>query len=112
VNIVSVFLRYILLNCPPEQDLEQDESEHLVEFSVGARKMGTRIHSGAEIRAIADGELILYTRRDGTPYEAVAHRRALLEAKPVLKVVDGKPIVTDGLLGQITCEALAMRLSS
>jgi hypothetical protein len=40
------------------------------------------------------------------------HRPALLEAKNRFSVVDdGVPVLTDEVLGQMTCEALALRLA-
>jgi hypothetical protein len=68
--------------------------------------------TGAEVRATADGEMVLYRLVNGT-YVHTRHVPALLEAKKRFAVIeDGVPAMTNAVLGQTTCEAIALRLQS
>jgi hypothetical protein len=63
-----------------------------------------------QIGATADGELVLYRLDDGNRYHRTGHCPALLETKKRFAVIkNGRPLL-NGLLGQMTCEALALRI--
>jgi hypothetical protein len=67
--------------------------------------------NGEHIRATADGELALHTLSLEGYYKLAKQRPALLEAKRRFSIIrDGEPVITDEVLGQFTCEALASRL--
>jgi hypothetical protein len=83
----------------------------LVEFSGVSREFSGKTATNEQIRATADGELVLYRLDDSNRYQRTGHRPALLEAKKRFAVIkDGRPLFTNGLLGQMTCEALALRI--
>jgi hypothetical protein len=112
VEIFSLFLRHVLQNCPPQHDTRQQRPECLVEFSRISRELSGLTGTGAEVRATADGEMVLYRLVNGT-YVHTRHVPALLEAKKRFAVIeDGVPAMTNAVLGQTTCEAIALRLQS
>jgi hypothetical protein len=84
----------------------------LVESSRISRKLSGKTATGAEVRATADGEMVWYQLVHGK-YVPTGRLPALLEAKERFAVIeDGVPVMTDEVLGQTTCEAIALRLQS
>lgn len=85
----------------------------LLEFSSMRRRMFTRFgHEALELEATADGETALLYRSRGRYVNDGKVRPALLEAKKRFKLIrDGKPVITDDVLGQTVGEALSLRLS-
>ncbi|KAK3303824.1 uncharacterized protein B0T15DRAFT_285460 [Chaetomium strumarium] len=73
---------------------------------------GQILATGAWARATTDGELVMRELQDGGRYKPISHRPALLEAKNHLRGSDGKAQLTDDVLSQMTCEAVAYRLTS
>ncbi|KXX74685.1 hypothetical protein MMYC01_209255 [Madurella mycetomatis] len=110
VQIASSFITLVLQACPSQNDTYQCKPERLVEFSDVTRQLTGYLGNGEKFHATADGELVLYELDNGT-YKLTSCRPALLEAKKCFKAIeDGKPVITDGVLGQMTGEALALRL--
>ena len=74
--------------------------------------MATILKNGAlKLEATADGEIALLRRFASGHFEASGEVLALLEAKKQFTLIrDGRPVVTDYVLGQIVGEALALRL--
>ncbi|KAH6840614.1 hypothetical protein B0I37DRAFT_408352 [Chaetomium sp. MPI-CAGE-AT-0009] len=114
-KIASSFIQHVAWSCPPQHDTYQGaKPDHLVELSQLPRKLVAHTGTGAQIRATADSELISYVFDDGNGKYGRdhAHCPALVATgKPFGDVRNGVPLVTDSALGQLTCEALALRLS-
>jgi hypothetical protein len=110
IQIASAFIRHVLQACPPQHETQRRKPTYLVEFCGKSRKSAGKTAQEEEIRATADGELVLYQYSNGR-YNLTGHRPALLEAKKRFTVIkDGEPAFTNEFLGQMTCEALAFRL--
>ncbi|AEO62356.1 uncharacterized protein THITE_2040462 [Thermothielavioides terrestris NRRL 8126] len=110
VDIASLFIRYVLRNCPPQANMTKHKPAYLVEFSGCAKQRLGTMGSGGTIRATADAELTV-SKLDKGHYNLVKmHLPALLEAKKRFPIDHGEPKTTDQVLGQMTCEALALRL--
>lgn len=110
VQIASAFIRHVLQACPPQHETQRRKPTYLVEFWGKSRKFAGKTAQEEEIRATADGELVLYQHGNGR-YNLTGHCPALLEAKKRFAVIkDGEPAFTNEFLGQMTCEALAFRL--
>lgn len=110
VQIVSSFIRHILRACPPQDDTRRHRPKYLVEFSGISRRLTGDIVNGKQVRATGDGELVFYELDNGS-YKLTSYRPALLEAKKRFTAIeDGEPVMTDEVLGQMTGEALALRL--
>jgi hypothetical protein len=111
IQIASAFIRHVLQACPPQDNTRHHKPACLVEFSGVSREFAGDTAQGARIRATSDGELVLYRLDDGKCYSLTSDRLALLEAKKRFAVIkDGQPVLTNKFLGQMTCEALALRL--
>jgi hypothetical protein len=111
LEIASTFIRHVLWASPPQDDTRNHKPPYLVEFSGVSREFSGKTATNEQIRATADGELVLYRLDDSNHYQRTGHRPALLEAKKRFAVIkDGRPLLTNGLLGQMTCEALALRI--
>ena len=112
VDLVTSTLRYVLSVCPPQHDTVRDRPMFLVEFSPVSRMFKTKLSPSSEvISATSDGELLTSELLPTGVYQNLKRPFALLEAKRhFLEIGDGKPVVSDELLGQMTCEALALRL--
>lgn len=84
----------------------------MVEFQGLLRKLAGSTGAGAQIRATADSGLVSYILGDSGYYKHDNTRySALVEARKQFDdFKDGLPVLTDSLLGQLTCEALALRL--
>ncbi|KAH6649550.1 hypothetical protein F5144DRAFT_480707 [Chaetomium tenue] len=111
LQIASTFIRHILRASPPQDDTLNHKPPYLVEFSGVSREFSGKTAVGEWVNATADGELVLYRLDNNKRYRLTGQRPALLEAKRRFAVVrDGQPCLTDELLGQMTCEALALCL--
>ncbi len=111
VEIASAVLRYVLQACPPQNETDKNKPACLVEFSGKTSQFVGETGLGVKVKATADGELVLHHLGKGG-YYLTRHCAALLEAKKRFAVVeDGVPVLSDELLGQMTCEALAFRLA-
>jgi hypothetical protein len=111
LEIASAFIRHVLRASLPQDNLKNHKPPSLVRFLGVSREFSGFTASGEEVRATADGELVL-DRLDGSnTYRRTGHRPALLEAKKQFgRIENGRPVLTNELLGQMTCEALALRL--
>lgn len=110
VRIAPSFIDYVLQHCSPQDDTKQHKPNYLVECEDVSRELVYALPKRSEIRATADGELILYKYID-QQYRLEPHRPALLEARGhFVTLEDGVPQMPDSVLGQMTCEALALRL--
>ncbi|KXX77239.1 hypothetical protein MMYC01_205766 [Madurella mycetomatis] len=109
VQIISSFICHVLQACPPQNDTMRHRPEFLVEFSDVTRQLAGYVTKGRQIHATAEGELVLYKLDNGN-YKLTSYRPALLVAKKCFNTIDdGRPVMTDQVLGQITGEALALR---
>ncbi|KAK3296700.1 uncharacterized protein B0H64DRAFT_372139 [Chaetomium fimeti] len=103
VRIASSFIQTVVWSCPPQHDTYRGvKPAHLVDFSQLPLELAARTGTGAKMRATADSQLISYRLGGNNVYNR-DHMHC-----PAL---DGLPVVTDSILGQLTCEALALRLS-
>jgi hypothetical protein len=111
----SLFVERVAFACPPQHELRHFKIPCVVEFRDGPRPLAASTGAGARIRATADSAMVSlgldedgWYERDSTQYAAlVAARKRFGDVKGK----DGLPVLTDSLLGQLTCEALALRLS-
>jgi hypothetical protein len=111
VQIASAFIRHVLQACPPQDNTRLHKPTSLVEFSSVSREFVGDTARGARIRATSDGELVLYRLNNHMCYSPTSHRLALLEAKKRFDIIkDGQLVLANNFLGQMTCEALALRL--
>jgi hypothetical protein len=111
VQIASAFIRHVLQACPPQDNTRLHKPTSLVEFSGASRELVGDTAQGARIRATSDGELVLYRLNNHKCYSPTSHRLALLEAKKRFNIIlDGQLVLANNFLGQMTCEALALRL--
>ena len=115
IEVARAFIQHVLLHIPSQKTVSASGAtldappDPLIEFS-GVRKQRSMAFAGNRtIQATADGELEFWVwnathhRYNLEP----ARRLALLEAKShFAKIVEGVPLVTNTLLGQMTCEAL------
>lgn len=114
VQLVSAFLQSALVYCPWQLDIAVMPC--LVEFSGTRRYLSARLGSphahAPQLCATADGELRVLRTDDKGGFGNQGGAVALLEAKKRFKVVrNGRPVITDDLLGQMVGEALGLRLS-
>ncbi|KAK3367363.1 hypothetical protein B0T24DRAFT_389244 [Lasiosphaeria ovina] len=74
--------------------------------------MSTTLRNGTlKLEATADGEVVLLRRHLAGYFEGSSEVLALLEAKKQFTLIrEGRPVVTDDVLGQMVGEALALRL--
>lgn len=115
VELASAFLRHVLIHCPLQHVASGSTTNDLpllLEYSGVRRRMATTLKNGAlKLEATADGEIALLRRFASGHFEASGEVLALLEAKKQFTLIrDGRPVVTDYVLGQIVGEALALRL--
>ena len=115
VQLASVFLRYALAYSPFQQLGGETLSLLLQYEGVRRRLQGSLADRAFNLVAIPDGEInLLYNLGDRftQPQSSQSRIVALLECKRRFEcIIDGKPIITDTVLGQITAEVLACRLS-
>jgi len=86
----------------------------LLEFLGIRRRMVAILRGGTlAFEATADGEVALLRRDDGVGrFISRGEVLGLLEAKKRLTVIrEGRPVMTDQVLGQMVGEAIALRLS-
>ncbi|KAK3290151.1 uncharacterized protein B0H64DRAFT_453110 [Chaetomium fimeti] len=111
VEIASAFIRHVLQACPPQHDTLNHNPPYMVLFSRVSRQFTGKTAAKELIKATADGELQLHRLDNRNCYRPTGHRPALLEAKKRFAIIkDGQPFLTNELLGQMTCEALALCL--
>lgn len=112
-EIAALFLWHVAWSCPPQNDTRHSKPECLVQFQSLPRQLAADTGAGAQIRTTADAELTLHVLDENENYKREkTHCPALVAAKKQFHdVKDGLPVLTDSLLGQLTCEALALRLS-
>jgi hypothetical protein len=115
IEVARAFIQQVLLHILSQKTVSASGAtldappDPLIEFS-GVRKQRSMAFAGNRtIQATADGELEFWVwnathhRYNLEP----ARRLALFEAKShFAKIVEGVPLVTNTLLGQMTCEAL------
>ncbi|KAH6615990.1 hypothetical protein B0J18DRAFT_484795 [Chaetomium sp. MPI-SDFR-AT-0129] len=96
--------RYILQSSPRQRTMTAgNKPKVLVEVSAASRQLSGQTAAGGSIRATADGEFVLRHLNHQDVYEPTNCRPALIEAKKKFQnLQDGKPSVTDELLGQMT----------
>ncbi|KAI1009982.1 hypothetical protein LB503_011564 [Fusarium chuoi] len=82
----------------------------VVEFRDTRQHLGLEMPDlGGHIIAVDDGGLCLKMEEEKDRFVVVRNMVALLEAKRSLKIVEGKPIISDECLAQMTCEAILAR---
>ncbi|KAL1849858.1 hypothetical protein VTK73DRAFT_9800 [Phialemonium thermophilum] len=109
LRLVSCFIRQILYHFPPpsEEDLAPTIEFRDEKFCF----KGQTRESQKAVRATDDGGRLVGTTINGT-CRVDNLGVTLLEAKGRFQIVrDGKPFLSDDCLAQMTCEALALRLS-
>jgi hypothetical protein len=106
--LASSVIRHILCHAPPQ---DQAHLPRVVEFRVAKRFIAAQTNQ-VRIRASDDGGLCLRERREPEGRFVVTDEHvALLEAKrDFQQIKDGRPVVTDRLFAQMTCEAIACAL--
>ena len=114
VQLASALLRHALIHSPLHHVATiGDPSPLLLKFSGVRRRMfGRFVDEALELEATADGEITLLRWHSTGCFVDYGEVLALLEAKKRFELVyEGRPVVTDSVLGQTTGEALALRLS-
>ena len=118
VQLASTFLRHALIYSTPQQlnHLNHDAPQLLLQYEGVRRRFRASLACGTfKLIAVPDGEINLLHHlgdRFAQPQSLQSRAVALLECKKRFRcIVDGKPTITDSVLGQITAEALAWRLS-
>ncbi|KAK5653271.1 hypothetical protein OQA88_9170 [Cercophora sp. LCS_1] len=114
VQLASTFLRHALVHCPLQHFAAAGTPPQLLlEFSGIRRRMLAHFRDGAlELEATADGEVTLLRRNAMGRFVDRGQVLVLLEAKKRFKLVhEGRPVITDNVLGQMVGEALTLRLS-
>lgn len=118
VQLASTFLRHALIYSTPQQlnHLNHDAPQLLLQYEGVRRRFRASLACGTfKLIAVPDGEINLLHHlgdRFAQPQSLQSRVVALLECKKRFRcIVDGKPTITDSVLGQITAEALAWRLS-
>jgi hypothetical protein len=110
----SSFVERVAFACPPQQELRHFRPPCVVEFRDGPRPLAAATGAGARIRTTVDSAMISLGLDEDGWYERDSTQCAALVAARKrfgdVKGSDGLPVLTDSLLGQLTCEALALRL--
>ncbi|KAK4077625.1 hypothetical protein Purlil1_12263 [Purpureocillium lilacinum] len=109
LRFASCVLRHILYFGPPQAseslDVVVEFRDARLRFDVTTPRLERRIV------ATDDGGLCLREKSAGV-FELTNKCLAILEAKKRFqRIIDGRPIISDTCLGQMTCEALAARLA-
>ncbi|KAJ0133125.1 F-box/WD repeat-containing protein 11 [Fusarium oxysporum f. sp. albedinis] len=104
VRLTSCVMRHILYYT------QLPGSTTIIEFRDTRQRMGLQILDlGGEVTAIDDGGFCLKVEEENGRFTVVRNMVALLEAKRNLKVIEGKPVISDECLSQMTCEAILAR---
>ncbi|KAG5788158.1 hypothetical protein H9Q69_012774 [Fusarium xylarioides] len=104
VRLISCVMRHILYYT------QLPGLTPVVEFRDIRQRLGLEIPDlGGHIVAVDDGGLCLRIEEEKDRFVVVRNMVALLEAKRSLKVVEGKPGISDECLAQMTCEAILAR---
>lgn len=99
--------------CPLQSSAIMHTMQRLLEFSGTRRCLSARFGDGAcLLHATPDGEFYLVPTVPEGRFQSRGEAIALLEAKRRFKMIrNGRPVITDDVLGQMVGEALALRLS-
>ncbi|KAH7205369.1 uncharacterized protein BKA55DRAFT_530617, partial [Fusarium redolens] len=104
VRLISCVMRHILYYT------QLPGLTPVVEFRDTRQRLGLEIPDlGGHIVSVDDGGLCLKMDEEKDRFVVVRNMVALLEAKRSLKVVEGKPVISDECLAQMTCEAILAR---
>ncbi|KAH8650721.1 hypothetical protein BGZ61DRAFT_469240 [Ilyonectria robusta] len=108
-RLASCVIRHVLYYSPPQ---DSDQLPLVVEY----RDSEQRLEASTPYllrRIVATDDGGLYLRQEGASASMILnHRVAMLEAKKRFQCIeDGRPIISDNCLAQMTCEALALRLT-
>ncbi|KFY98360.1 hypothetical protein V500_01725 [Pseudogymnoascus sp. VKM F-4518 (FW-2643)] len=109
LRLASCAIRHILYFAPPQ---DSSRLATVVEFRDAKTRL-TACTPVLERRLVAtdDGGLCL-RQRSNDSFTVVKNRVALLEAKRRFQCIEnGKPVISDNCLAQMTCEALVARLT-
>lgn len=110
VHLASSVIRHVLAFAPPQHGVHLDR---VVEFRVRKTRVVGNTAGGLQVRAVDDGGLCLRTRGVNGSFVVADDHVAILEAKRQFQhIEDGQPQVTDNLLAQMVCEAIAARLAT
>ncbi|SCO54458.1 uncharacterized protein FFNC_15523 [Fusarium fujikuroi] len=104
VRLTSCIMRHIFYYTQPPG------SSPIIEFRDTRQRMRLQILDlGGEVVAIDDGGFCMKLDEENGRFIVVRNMVALLEAKRNLKVIEGKPAISDECLSQMTCEAILAR---
>lgn len=104
VRLISCIIRHILYYT------QLPGLTPVVEFRDIRQGLGLEIPDLAgHIVAVDDGGLCLRMEEEKDRFVVVRNMVALLEAKRSLKIIEGKPMISDKCLAQMTCEATLAR---
>jgi len=112
-QLVSAFLRAALVYCPLQSAAVIHTIPRLLEFSGTRRYLSARLGNKAfRLNATPDGEFHLLPATTAGRFGNGGEVIALLEAKKQFRIIrNGRPVITDDVLGQMVGEALALRQS-
>lgn len=104
VRLISCIMRHILYYT------QVPGLTPVVEFRDIRQRLGLEIPDlGRHIVAVDDGGLCLRMEEEKDRFVVVRNMVALLEAKRSLKIVEGRRVISDECLAQMTCEAILAR---
>lgn len=109
VHLISSVIRYITFFAYPQH---QSPMNPIVEFRTHRVRYQVMTKGGTQLTAINDGGLQVKERGLAGDFDKRRDTAVLLECKRRFKLTDeGRPTLSDGDFAQMTCEALAARLS-
>ncbi|KAI8710776.1 hypothetical protein NCS52_01537400 [Fusarium sp. LHS14.1] len=107
IRLAVCVIRHILYYAPPQASVELPIVVELRDAKI--RLVAHTPHRALKITAADDGGL--YLRQEGSG-SVLKSRVAMLEAKKRFQSIEeGSPVISDSCLAQMTCEALAARLT-
>lgn len=109
LRLASCVIRHILYHAPPQ---DSGNLLSVIEFRDAKRRLSVKSpFLRRKIVATDDGGLCRRVAQDND-FRVDKERVAILEAKRHFQFLDnGRPIISDGCLAQMTCEALVARLA-
>lgn len=110
LRLASCVIRHILYFAPPQNSASNSV---VVEFRDAKTRLDTKTsRHKRQIVAIDDGGLCLRRQMPDGGFALTKSHVAILEAKAQFQCLEnGRPVISDGCLAQMVCEALAARLS-
>lgn len=109
VRLASCVIRHILYYAPPQ---DSGNLQSVIEFRDAKRRLSVKSpFLKRKLVATDDGGLCRRVAQDNV-FSVDKERVAILEAKRHFQFLEnGRPIISDGCLAQMTCEALVARLA-